>query len=411
MGKRSPAWFLLLTAALCLPSLAQQAQTERVTVVPTAAGFSLWLPGEATLRDQIAVLGVVNRFSKTWANLFGARPVLPDPLVVPAGPDLRKGAFASLWRQASAALEPAEQAGVQEALRYLVLDDPAPVLDPLAEAVQGGRVVQVPLASPLLYVFLRESVREPGFLPQALPPGPEGGRLAEALAAWGVPSESLRSRYAAWLLSKALEFRLIRRSQAQLPAVWVLDSDLAPGETAVWRFGLDEGEAGLDLECVGSASPGLRLLAIFTDEAGRPVHASVWEAGDGPAVLPRKGPDLWFFLWNAGDQDRGAGLTLTLWKEARPPFTALQATWSGATCEVLLDERAGVFDYEVVPVGDALPTDAVRLTFASVGEGLNRYHLRANSGLPSASEVRVSCRTLAGGTYSSVVPVTPPVQP
>lgn len=411
MGKRSPAWFLLLSAALCLPLFAQQAPTERVTVVPTAAGFSLWLPGEATTRDQIAVLGVVNRFSKTWALLFGGRPALPDPLVVPAGPDLRKGAFASLWRQASAELGPDEQAGVQEALRYLVLDDAAPVLDPLTKAVEGGRIDQIPLVSPLLYVFLRESVREPGFLPQALPPGPEGGRLAEALAAWGVPPESLRNRYAAWLLSKALEFRMIRRAQAQLPAVWVLDSDLAPGETAVWRFGLDDGEAGLDLECVGNPSPGLRLLAIFTDEAGRPAHASVWEAGDGPAVLPRKGPDLWLFLWNAGDQDRGAGLTLTLWKESRPPFAALQATWGGAACEVLLEERAGVFDYEVVPLGDALPHDAPRLTFASAGEGLNRYCLRADAELPGASEVRVSCRTLAGGTYSSVVPVTHPVQP
>jgi hypothetical protein len=226
-----------------------------------------------------------------------------------------------------------------------------------------------------------------------------------------VSPESLRSRYAAWFLSKAVELRLIRPSKAQLPAVWVLDSDLAPGETAVWRFALDEGEWGLDLKSVGSSSPGLRLLAIFADEAQRPVHASIWEAGDGPALLPRKGPDLWLFIWNAGEQDSGAGLTLTLWEEARPPFTALQATLSGAMCEVLLDERAGVFDYEVVPLGDALPPDAPGLTFASVGEGMNRYHLQADSELPGATELRVSCRTLAGGTYSLVVPVTNPAQP
>ena len=405
MGRRSLAWILLLSSCISLPLLAQQAGPERVTILPTAAGFTLWLPGRVSTREQVAVLGVVNRFSRTWGLFFRTPPSMPDPLVVPSGPDLRKGVFSSLWRQAALALDPAEQAGVQEAFRFLVLDDAIPLLDHLARAVGDGRLQQLPLTAPLLYVFLKESVSESGFLPQALPPGPDGGRLAEALASRGISQEHFRNRYASWLLSRAVESRLIKRPQATLPAVWMLDSDLAPGETAGWRFTLEDGESGLDLEAAGSPSPGLLILGIYSDEAGRPVHSSLWEAGEGRAILPRQGSDLWLFLWNTGDQSQGAGLTLTLWKESRPPFAVLQASLSGTSCDVLLGERPGVADYEVTPIGASAQPEPAPLRFRSDGEGLNHYHLRLDSRLPQASALRISCRTTAGGTYATEIPL------
>lgn len=406
MNRRSLAWVLLvLSSCLGLPLLGQQALPERVTVLPTAAGVTLWLPGRVSTRDQVTVLGVVHRFDRTWSLFFGARPSLPDILVVRPGPDLRKATFASLWGHSAPALDGGEQAGVQEAFRFLVLDDAAPLLDQLARTVGGGRLQQLPLTAPLLYVFLKESVAEPSFLPRALPPDPDGVRLSEALASYGISQEHFRNRYASWLLSRAVESRLIQRPQASLPAVWMLDSDLAPGETAVWRFSLEDGESGLDLEAAGSPSPGLLLLGIYADEAGRPLASSLWEAGEGRAVLPRQGSDLWLFVWNAGDESQGAGLTLTLWKDPRPPFAVLQASWEGASFDLVLDEQAGVAGYEVAPFGTPAQPGALPLRFPSEGAGLNRYHLRMDIPLPPASQLRISCRTSAGGTYSTDFPL------
>jgi len=396
------ACFFVLMSAACTVA----ADGSRVTVVPTSDGFTLWLPERALTRDQVTALGMSHRFARDWESFFGAKPGLPDPLVVPPSKDLRDSLFQALWQHAADSLEPADRPAAQAAFRFLLLNDATGLHEELAPTILRGRVAALPLAGPLIYIFLKENIQESSFLQQALPPGPDGTRLKAALTARGVPWELFRNRFVSWMYGMAIESRIVSPPAGSLPAVWMPEGDLEPGEVSQWRFVLDDADEGVDVDVAGGPEPGLLAMSYYTDDAGRPVEAGLAELRPGRMVFPRQGRTLWLLLWNTSSHPAGEGLTLTLWKNLMPAFVVKQASLKASQCDLLIDEGPGVAEYEVTPRGAEGQDLLAPFTFPSEGEGLHHYHLRFPGVLPDAAVLGLSCRTSSGGSLSASVLLT-----
>jgi hypothetical protein len=387
------------------------AEVSRVTMVPTSDGFTLWLPDRTPVKDQLAALGLSHGFARTWEGFFGTRPAVPDPLVVPPSKDLRDGLFQALWQHASESLEPADQPAALAAFRFLILDDASGLQEELAPTILRGRIGTLPLTGPLLYIFLKENVRESYFLQQALPPGPDGARLKAALAARGTPWDLFRNRFVAWMYSWAIESRLILPPAGSLPAVWMPEGDLEPGEISLWRFILDDADEGVDVDVAVEPEQGLLVMSYYTDEAGRPVQAGLSELKSGRMAFPRQGRTLWLLLWNTASYRAGAGLALTIWKDFQSAFTVKQASLKGSQCDLLIDEAPGIAEYEIAPCGAKGKSLSAPYTFLSEGDGMHHYHVRFPGSVSNAVSLRLTCRTASGGSLSANVLLTEPSSP
>ena len=404
MVRRWMGWTLLIVALMA--GLSGWAASTKVVSVSSESGPTLWLPAGVEQEDQVGAVEEVTRFRRTWRLLFGHEPDLPDPLEVPAGGTLEETLFGTLWQQAAPSVAPADQAAVIGALRWIVLEDPSGVMGPLAKTAASGRW-DASLASGVpLYVFLMEEVTEPAFLREALPPGLGAERLRAALSKRGISWERFWNRYASWLLAHAVEWGLMTPASGTLPAVWMLDAPMAPGEMSGWTFPLADLSVGLDLEFSGEPSPGLRLFHVSTDDLGRVTGSGLCELNPGAMTLPKTGKWVWIFLWNTSGLETGAGTALTLWSSYEAPFQVTESVVRAGVLDLHLREEAGIADYCLwAPTEDSKESSPVA-TFPSDGEGEHIYRLPIP--LKTGSGFRLSCRTLAGGAYAAELPAEEP---
>ena len=389
-----------------LADLSVWAASTRVVSVPSEPGPTLWLPAGAEQEDQVGAVEEVARFHRSWSLLFGRAPEWSDPVEVPAGGSLEETLFGILWQQAAQSLAPADRAAVLGALRWTVLEDPSEVMNSLGKTAASDRWDASLAGGVPLYVFLMEEAAEPAFLREALPPGPRAQRLKAALSRRGASWDRFWNRYASWLLAHAVEWGLMTPASGTLPAVWMLDAPLAPGEMSGWKFPLADLAAGVKLELSGEAMPGLRLFHISTDDLGRVTSAGLCDLKPGPMTLPRAGKWLWIFLWNTSGSETGTGTALTLWSSYEVPFEVTGSSVKAGVLDLHLREEAGIADFCLwAPPGDS-PESSPMATFPSEGEGEHIYRLQIP--LETGRGLRLTCRTLAGGAYAADLPMEEP---
>jgi hypothetical protein len=399
---------ILILALMAIPLLALPGD-DPVAIVTTAHGPTLWLPAQTSQAAQAAAAGEVARYQEAWTGFFGSPPPLPDPLTVSGAGSLPEELFAALWQACAPGLRPEEREGAASALRAVVLDDPAPLLVPVARALSEGRLDGSLLSGPLPYLFFRSEVQTKGFLPKALPPGPGASRLRAALANQGVSWNQFWNRFTSWIVERGLRYHLLSTQTGTLPAVWLLDSDLAPGQFTAWRFQLSEVDEGVGLQVAGGAPSGIRLLSFYTDGAGRVIQSGVCDLKGPRLLFPRNGRTLWLVLLNDSDQSEGADLTMTLWKEVAPPFTVRRASLDGKSCDLFVEEQSGVAFYDLTgrSSGSEKFTSLGIAPFPSEGGGNHHYRLPIQGSQPNLTEIRLTCTTLAGGTYAATAPLSP----
>jgi len=393
---------LLLIVAF-MAGLSSWAASTKVVSVSSDPGPTLWLPAGAEQEDQVGAVEEVTRFRRTWSLLFGQEPNLSDPVEVAPSGSIEETLFGTLWQQAAPSVAPDDRPAVLGALRWAVLEDPSGVMNPLAKTAASGRWDASLVGGVPLYVFLMEEVAEPAFLREALPPGSEAERLKAALSRRGSSWGPFWNRYASWLLAHAVEWGLMTPASGTLPAVWMLDTSLAPGEMSGWKFPLADLSAGLNLEFSGEATPGLRLFHVSTDDLGRVTGAGLCDLKPGPMTLPKAGTWLWIFLWNTSGSETGAGTALTLWSSYDAPFQVTESVVRAGVLDLHLREGAGVADYCLWAPPENSQESSPVATFPSEGEGEHIYRLPIP--LKPGSGFRLSCRTLAGGAYSAELPV------
>lgn len=342
---------------------------------------------------------VAEAFSTAWALLFGEAPAAP----VAQGATAEE-AFASAWEAAGPALSPADRAAAREALRLAVLGDDRAVRRALETTLASGRLLPGDSEAVLWYAFLLEA-GDTSALPEALPPGPSGARALAAAKRRGGEPLALQTRFAAWVAGRAAEWGLLTGEAAGLPAVWLLDRDLAPGAFTAWRLRVPEWAPAVRGE--SAAAGNLRLFAVFED--GSPVGSGV---ADKPLLLPRRGATLWLILWNppAGEAT-GAGLTLTLWGDLASPFQIRQAQLSAGACDLLLAESPGMAAYRLWGADPGRPSAPLTPAFPSEGEGLHRYRVPLEATPGAGARLELRGLTWSGGTTSSDLPRTEPPRP
>lgn len=385
-----------------LAALPLWAVSGRVVPASSGSGPTLWLPAGTDPEDQAGALEETARFRRSWRLLFGREPELSDPLEVPASGNQEETLFGILWQQAAEPLAPADRPAVLGALRWTVLEDPSQIMDSLAKTSASGRWDATLAEGVPLYVFLMEEVTEPAFLGEALPPGPKDQRLKAALTRRGASWNRFWNRYASWLLAHAVEWGFVKPASGTLPAVWMLDAPLAPGEMSAWRFPQADLTAGVGLEISGEAIPGLRLFHVTTDDLGRVTGVGLCDLKPGTLSLPRTGKWLWLFLWNTSGVEAGTGCALTLWSSYEAPFQVMGSSLKDGVLDLQLREEAGIADFHLWAAPDHSPGSAAVADFASEGQGEHSYRLQVppNTG----SGLRLSCRTMAGGAYSADLP-------
>ena len=392
----------LLVLALVIPALALPGERGTSTLI-SASGTTLVLPPQTRVQGEYLALGEVQRFEDFWELFFGRRLVFPESLVIPPSPNLAEAIFEVLWRQAALTLPPAEQASVRGALRRSLLGDTTALSEELEGLSKNHRLDPSLVEGPLLYSFLQDEVADAEFLAQALPPGPNAARLKQALSERGVSWDAFWHRFAAWTLIQSLELGKIKASPGTLPAVWVLDSDLNPGEFLGWRFPVADPATAVDAQLAGEAQPGVRMICLYTDDSGRVVHSSISSPGGSVMLFPRQGTTFWAFIWNASDQGSGDGLTLTLWNDFDLPFQIKEARKYDVVLDLSLEESAGIADYQIFTrrgAGDAF-SHVDTPPFVSEGAGLHHYRLSLPPTASGITEFQLTCRTLSGGTFSA----------
>jgi hypothetical protein len=186
----------------------------------------------------------------------------------------------------------------------------------------------------------------------------------------------------------------------------MLDTSLAPGEMAGWKFPLADLSAGLNLEFSGEETPGLRLFHVSTDALGRVKGMGLCDLKPGPMTLPKLGEWLWVFLWNTSDSEAGAGSSLTLWSSDDAPFEATESVLNKGVLDLHLREEAGIADYALWALPENSKEPSPLATFPSEGEGEHFYRVPVS--LKIGSGLRLSCRTLAGGAYAAELPLEEP---
>jgi len=332
-------------------------------------------------------------FATAWTLLFGTEPA--EAALAPSSPE---EAFRAAWEAASPALPAAERPAARDALRLAVLGDAAPVRAALRRTVAAGRLLPADSEALLWYAFLLEA-GDPAALPEALPPGPGGQRALAATSARGGDPRTLLTRFAAWVASRAAEEGLLDGDAAGLPAVWLLDADLAPGAFTAWRLRVPEWAPAVRGESAGAGS--LRLFSLFADASGAPVSEGAGLA-DRSLLLPRRADTLWLVLWNPpwGEAD-GSGATLTLWGDLAPPFQVREARLASGACDLLLSESPGMAAYRLWGRERDGASAPLAPAFPSEGPGLHRYRIPVDS--PPAGGARLELRglTWAGGTASA----------
>jgi hypothetical protein len=394
------ALFLVLALAAALSARAAE---RRVVVLTSGPELTLWLPAGAGQEEQDSALGELARYQRSWSLLSGHDAALPNLIEVAPGGSLRETLFGTLWRLTNFTVPAPERAALWGALRWEVLDDQAPIRAEVERLVAGGRMDESYARGPALLTFLSEEVEDGHFLREALPPGPGASHLKAALAARGVSWDRLWNRYAAWLLARAVEWGALKPSAGSLPAVWMLDKPLAPSELLGWRVALADPVAGVDLQASGASGQGLRLFHVFTDERGRVLEAGLCDLDQSPLSLPRRGAWLWVFLWNASAEAAGQGAALTLWSGFNAPFSVVSATLHSGTLDLLLRQEPGIADFSLSGLAPGESKQAPLAAFPSEGEGDQHYLLPLSAS--GGSPLRLSCRTLAGGSYSEDLPL------
>ena len=366
---------------------------------------SLLLPSVQEPGWEKAALQIATRFQGSWTTLFGTRAEMPSGVAVPSGMSLREGVFEALWAAASPALSPVDAPAARAAMRESVLGDEAPLTEALVTAIRSGRIDAACIQGPLLYQFLTHELEDRAFLPKALPPGEGASRLRDALSQRGASWNQFVNRFAGWVLSSALERHILPSSPTGLPAVWLLDANLKPGEFAAWKIPLSDPTSGVDVQVSGEAPAGLRLLSIFLDGQGHVAQCGVCDLAAAPSLLPRQGQSLWLFLWNASGQESGSGLTLTLWKDYQPPFLTRGASVHDRGVDLTLEERAGIADYRLFARPDAehafRPLAAE--PFASDGAGTHHYRIVLREPVPASGDLKLTCRMISGGQYGTLL--------
>ena len=399
---RRKALAMVLFSLLSAAGLRAALPLERRGVsLPT--GATLLLPPQTSVEGEILARTELESFDAAWSLYFGRPAPLPPSLEVSQSPSLASAIFETLWQATSPAVPEEERANVLAAFRRLVLRDRSALKPALEAFVRSGRLDDHLLRGPLLYAFLQEEVADASFLAQSLPPGEGAANLRAALHARGVSWTSFLNRFFSWVLARAVESDLLPTEPAALPAVWILDRPLPAGAFSAWRFPLEEPASGVDLESSAQPSPGLRLLSFYTDPDGRVVRQGLAPLAGGPLLFPKQGAALWIVVWNAGGEETGGGLVLTAWADFAPPFQVRSAALEDQVCDLALTERAGVANYQLWSRPDPghsfepLPIPP----FLSDGEGDHRYRVTLPSALPEGSEVQLSCRTAAGGSYAA----------
>jgi len=403
---------VLLLLLIAVGALAQPAKAP-VVVSSGTDGAALWLPAGTNLAGETVAAAIHRRFTACWKGFFGTPATVADPLLVPRTSDLAEGVFGAMWADASAALDESARPAALHALRSLVLGDPTPLVDGLARAAGSPRLGEPMVQDALLYLFLSEAVSDPTLLPEALPPGSGGARLKGALERRGVPYSAFLRRYAAWILSRAMEARLIDTEPGTLPAVWALSENLPPGGWTSSAFDLPDAAAAVDLALAGDGQD-LHVLTFLSDASGRVLWSGVGTlAESGGLPLVPGASRLWVVLWNAGRTDSGAGLALTLWGDPTPPFRIREGSLEEGTLDLLLEERAGILDYSLFngpPAGGS--ADLLGLpSFPSRGAGVNRYRVALGPELGGVGALFLQCRTRSGGFYQAPLHLKEPEHP
>lgn len=341
---------------------------------------------------------VQGAFSAAWSLLFGTdAPTAPG--LPPADAE---GAFRAAWDAAATSLPPQERVAARDALRLAVLGDTQPLHRALRDTIRSGHLLPGDDESVLWYAFLLEA-GDPSALPDALPPGPNGERILRAVRARGGDVLALQTRFAAWVAARAVEEGILESEPAGLPAVWLLDRDLAPGGFTAWKLRVPDWATAVRGESAGVGP--LRLFTVFSGPKGTPAIAGAGTP-DRPLLLPRKGATLWLILWNPPSQEPvGMGATLTLWADLTAPFQIREARFFPGACDLLLAEMPGVAAYRLWGIeatgGASVP---VSPAFPSEGEGLHRYRVPLSAS--PFGELRFELRglTWAGGTCAGTLP-------
>ncbi len=404
MGRGWICRSLLIVAFLA--ALPLWAASDRVVPVSSESGPTLWLPAGTDLEDQAGALEETTRFLRSWNLLFGRAPELSDPLQVAGGGTLEETLFGVLWQQASGSLAPADRASVRGALRWSVLEDPSAIMESLAKTAASGRWDASLAEGVPLYVFLMEEATEPAFLREALPPGSKAHRLKAALSRRGASWSRFWNRYASWLLGHAVEWGFVAPASGTLPAVWMLDAPLAPGEMPAWRFPQADYASGVSLEVSGESVQGLRLFHVSTDDFGRVTGSGLCDLKPGILSLPKSGKWLWLFLWNTSEIEAGRGVALTLWSSYEAPFEILGSSLKDSVLDLQLLEEPGIADFRLWAAPGRSPVSAPLAEFVSEGEGEHGYRLQVGPG--AGRGLKLSCRTLAGGAFSADLPAEEP---
>lgn len=396
----------LLLVVTLLTAQPLWAAAGSVVPVSSESGPILWLPPGTDLEDQAGALEETARFMRSWSLLFGRVPELSDPLQVPDGGTLEETLFGILWQQAAGSLAPADRPAVQGALRWSVLEDPAAIMGALSKIAASGRWDASLAEGVPLYAFLMEEATEPAFLREALPPGHKAHRLKAALSRRGASWDRFWNRYASWLLGHAVEWGFVAPASGTLPAVWMLDGPLAPGEMSAWRFPQADYASGVSLEVSGEAVQGLRLFHVSTDDLGRVTGAGLCDLEPGTLSLPRSGKWLWLFLWNTSEIEAGTGAALTLWSSYEAPFDVMGSSLKDGVLDLQLHEEPGIADFRLWTKPNRSPDAAPVAEFPSEGQGEHSYRLLVP--YKAGHDLRLSCRTLAGGAYSADLPAEEP---
>ena len=387
---------------LAVPGSRAIAAGPPVVEVVAGDGLLLWLPASTTQTERGTAAAVADRFQRQWGLYFGEGQPGDSRIVVHAegnaAGNLGQSVFLALWEVYSKRLSQGDRPAAQGAIRMAVLGDPSAYFEALLKVSTANRVDSSMAESAALYPFLLKETRDAAFLRDALPPGDGASHLRAALAKRGVTWTVFWNRYATWLLARSIEAGLSSPPKGGLPSVWVLDTPLAPGELAAWKFPVTDPAEGVDLEISGAPSAGMRLIHFFTDDQGGIVSGGIGDLDPGPLVLPRRGAWLWVFLWNSSEEEAGNGVAVTLWASYQAPFAVLSSEIKGGVLDLTLREEGGIASYRVWSPGTAAGRDLS--TFPSEGGGDHHYRmsLRGISGQP---RLRLTCLTTAGGTRTA----------
>jgi hypothetical protein len=352
-----------------------------------------WTPAAATP----AV--VVRAYDASWQRYFGTPAPLPRDFDLPAEMSAEE-AFAKLWTLCEPALLPTERGATLSALRWRVLGDETPFLEPLDILLSRGRLTNADLKGPLLYRFLDETVGDDQFLPEVLPPADSPVKLRSALRDRNVSLADFNARFLTWALAKAQEAGLLRGTALTPPSVWALDGGLAPGAFALASLPVPQLGGWLAFEAAGDVDSRLRLATLTADADGRLLSKTLANLPEGRSALAGGGTRVWVVVFNPGQVPASlAGLALTFWNSWEALVEIRESRLDGGACDLLLEEQAGMATYSLwSSVRDGEAPRALAGEFPSEGPGMHRYRILLEGEPPAPhATMRLVGRAATGG--------------